>query len=152
MDASRKRGWGDSKGSTASANTVSISSNSLKDLVPDIKPLLDTEATIEEEIEEGSVDSDTDIAGTKIPDNVKKDAEPPDKTEGSESFDDLVEMVAKVEENFEDTVPGESGGVDISDEKPENLVEGSCINNGQWVSQMNHEAVPRGQEKDKLRF
>jgi len=76
LDASRKRGWGASKGSTASANSVSISSNSLKDLVPDIKPLLDTEATIEEEVEEGSVDSDADIAGPKIPDNVKKDAEP----------------------------------------------------------------------------
>ena len=43
---------------------------------PDIKPLIDTEATIEEEAEEGSVDSDADIAGPKIPDNVKKDAEP----------------------------------------------------------------------------
>jgi len=76
LDASRKRGWGASKGATTSANTVSISSNSLKDLVPDIKPLMDTEATIEEEVEVGSVDSDADIAGPKIPDNVKKDAEP----------------------------------------------------------------------------
>jgi len=76
QDASRKRGWGASKSSTASANSVTISSNSLKDLVPDIKPLLDTEATIEEEVEECSVDSDADIAGPKIPDNVKKDSEP----------------------------------------------------------------------------
>merc|ERR1712106_216238 len=76
LDTSRKRGWGASRGSTASANSVTISSNSLKDLVPDIKPLLDTEATIEEEVEECSVDSDADIAGPKIPDNVKKDAEP----------------------------------------------------------------------------
>jgi len=76
QDASRKRGWGASKGSTSSANSVTISSNSLKDLVPDIKPLLDTEATIEEEVEECSVDSDADIAGPKIPENVKKDSEP----------------------------------------------------------------------------
>ena len=73
------------------------------------------------------------------------------KIEGSEFSYDLVEIVAEVE-NFEDTVPGESGGVDISDEKPENLVEGSCINTGQWVSQMNYEAVPMGQDKDKPRF
>jgi len=76
QDASRKRGWGASKGSTSSANSVTISSNSLKDLVPDIKPLLDTETTIEEEVEECSVDSDADIAGPKIPENVKKDSEP----------------------------------------------------------------------------
>merc|ERR1719184_194255 len=76
VDTSRKRGWGASKGSTASANSVTISSNSLKDLVPDIKPLLDTEAAIEEEVEECSVDSDADIAGPKIPENVKKDSEP----------------------------------------------------------------------------
>jgi len=76
IDTSRKRGWGASKGSTASANSVTISSNSLKDLVPDIKPLLDTEATIEEEVEECSVDSDADVAGPKIPENVKKDSEP----------------------------------------------------------------------------
>jgi len=76
QDASRKRGWGASKGSTSSANSVTISSNSLKDLVPDIKPLLDTETTIEEEVEECSVDSDADIAGPKIPENVKKESEP----------------------------------------------------------------------------
>jgi len=76
QDASRKRGWGASKGSSSSANSVTISSNSLKDLVPDIKPLLDTETTIEEEVEECSVDSDADIAGPKIPENVKKESEP----------------------------------------------------------------------------
>merc|ERR1711915_129738 len=60
-DTNRKRGWGASKGSSSSVNSVSISSNSLKDLVPDIKPLLDTDA---------------DVAGPKIPEKVKKDAEP----------------------------------------------------------------------------
>merc|ERR1711915_29078 len=75
-DTNRKRGWGATKGSSSSVNSVSISSNSLKDLVPDIKPLLDTEAILEEEIEECSVDSDADVAGPKIPEKVKKDAEP----------------------------------------------------------------------------
>ena len=49
-------------------------------------------------------------------------------------------------------VPGKSGGVDISDEKHENLVKGSGVNTGQWISQVNYKAVPRGQDKDKPRF
>jgi len=75
-DVNRKRGWGATKTSTASNNSLTISSNSLKDLVPDIKPLLDKETVIEEEVEECSVDSDADVAGPKIPDNVKKETEP----------------------------------------------------------------------------
>jgi len=71
----KKRGWGASRSNRpSSTDDVEISSNSLKDLVPDLKPLLSNEAILEEEAEQ--VDSDADVAGPKIPDKVKKDGEP----------------------------------------------------------------------------
>merc|ERR1712029_766459 len=73
----RKRGWGSSK----VTNGVSISSDSLKDIVPDIKPLMsNTEAVIEtEEGETVSVESDPEVAGPKVPDAVKKEKDEPVK-------------------------------------------------------------------------
>lgn len=71
----KKRGWGASRSNRpSSTDDVEISSNSLKDLVPDLKPLLSNEAVMEEAAE--AVDSDADVAGPKIPDKAKKDGEP----------------------------------------------------------------------------
>jgi len=77
----RKRGWGASKVTNGGSAPVSISSDSLKDIVPDLKPLMDsTEAVMEpEEGETVSVESDPDVAGPKVPDAVKKDKEEPIK-------------------------------------------------------------------------
>jgi len=71
----RKRGWGASKSRDDSASTVSISSNSLKDIVPDIAPLMDSTEPImeQEEGETNSIESDPDVAGPKIPTAIKKE-------------------------------------------------------------------------------
>ena len=69
----RKRGWGQSRNDSVSA--VSISSNSLKDIVPDIAPLMDSADPIadREEGETNSIESDPDVAGPKIPAAIKKE-------------------------------------------------------------------------------
>lgn len=68
----RKRGWGASK---SRDDSVSISSNSLKDIVPDIAPLMDNTDpfTEREEGETNSIESDPDIAGPKIPTAIKRE-------------------------------------------------------------------------------
>jgi len=75
----RKRGWGAGKGRLGSTDHVDISSNTLKDLVPDPKPLLSTEAQV------GSpsvdLDLDADVAGPKAP---KAANEPPKKRKKTE--------------------------------------------------------------------
>ena len=49
---------------------------SCQDIVPDPKPLMEnTEAAIEEAGETGSIESDPDVAGPKIPDSVKREEE-----------------------------------------------------------------------------
>merc|ERR1712098_414693 len=52
-------------GSRSGAAPVSISSDSLKDIVPDLKPLMDTTepAISDEQVEIQSLDSDPDVAG-----------------------------------------------------------------------------------------
>lgn len=68
----RKRGWGASK---SRDDSVSISSNSLKDIVPDIAPLMDNTDPFNEreEGETNSIESDPDIAGPKIPTAIKRE-------------------------------------------------------------------------------
>merc|ERR1719433_965025 len=68
----RKRGWGASK---SRDDSVSISSNSLKDIVPDIAPLMDNSDPFNdrEEGETNSIESDPDIAGPKIPTAIKRE-------------------------------------------------------------------------------
>jgi len=75
----RKRGWGTSKVTNGGSAPVTISSDSLKDIVPDMKPILENEAAIIEndEGETASVDSDPDVAGPKVPKSVKKDKDEP---------------------------------------------------------------------------
>jgi len=77
----RKRGWGSSKVTNGGAAPVSISSDSLKDIVPDLKPLLDTTepAISDEQGEIQSVDSDPDVAGPKVPESVKNEKDEPVK-------------------------------------------------------------------------
>merc|ERR1712029_32506 len=77
----RKRGWGASKVTNGGAAPVSISSDSLKDIVPDLKPLLDTTepAISDDQGEIQSVDSDPDVAGPKVPDSVKNEKDEPVK-------------------------------------------------------------------------
>lgn len=60
----RKRGWG-SGGRLPSTDHMAISSDSLKDLVPDLKPLLSGEAGVGSPAP--TVDSDDDVAGPKVP-------------------------------------------------------------------------------------
>jgi len=68
----RKRGWGASK---SRDDSVSISSNSLKDIVPDIAPLMDNTDPFNEreEGETNSIESDPDVAGPKIPTAIKRE-------------------------------------------------------------------------------
>lgn len=60
----RKRGWGSGRGRLASTD-MAISSDTLKDLVPDLKPLLSGEAEVGSPTP--TVDSDDDVAGPKAP-------------------------------------------------------------------------------------
>jgi len=71
----RKRGWGASKSRDDSGSAVSISSNSLKDIVPDIAPLMDSKDPLVEhdEGETNSIESDPDVAGPKIPTAIKRE-------------------------------------------------------------------------------
>lgn len=74
-----KRGWGASRSNrNQSSEDVEISSNSLKDLVPDLKPLMSVEAKMEDDEEEvQTIDSDADVAGPKIPEKVKNESGEP---------------------------------------------------------------------------
>ena len=64
----KKRGWGASRTSRlSSSENIEITSNSLKDIVPDIAPLLSTDVAIEEEPEKNGkngIDSDDDMCPT----------------------------------------------------------------------------------------
>lgn len=66
-EVGRKRGWGASK-PAADTTSVSISSESLRDVVPDPAPLLDT-------ADPDTVDyePDADLVGPKVPESAKKD-------------------------------------------------------------------------------
>ena len=57
----RKRGWGASK---SRDDSVSISSNSLKDIVPDIAPLMDNTDPFNEREEGNSVDLKSEVTET----------------------------------------------------------------------------------------
>lgn len=61
----RKRGWGSGRGRLPSTDHMAISSDTLKDLVPDLKPLLSGEAEVGSPTP--TVDSDDDVAGPKAP-------------------------------------------------------------------------------------
>jgi len=76
-----KRGWGASRSNkNHSSGSVEISSDSLKDLVPDMKPLMSVEAKLDEEEEDvQTIDSDADVAGPKIPEKVKNESGEPVK-------------------------------------------------------------------------
>jgi len=76
-----KRGWGASRTNrNQSSENVEISSNSLKDLVPDLKPLMSVEAKLDETEEDiQTIDSDADVAGPKIPAKVKNESGEPVK-------------------------------------------------------------------------
>ena len=95
-ESERKRGWGVSK-TVTNGGAASISSDSLKvilillvflfiykqlifqDIVPDSKQLMEnTDAVIEEgEAADSVEESDPDVAGPKVPDNVKSKKEEP---------------------------------------------------------------------------
>ena len=88
----RKRGWGASKSRDDSVSTVSISSNSLKDIVPGIAPLMDSSDPIieQEEGETNSIESDPDVAGPKVPTAIKRE-EPVKKKKRITLTDDVNE-------------------------------------------------------------
>jgi len=85
--SARKRGWGASRNSRlSSSENIEITSNSLKDLVPDMKPLLSQDVAIEEEVEEeaemknGHTHTNDDEIGPTLPKQKKiESAAPPRK-------------------------------------------------------------------------
>lgn len=94
----KKRGWG-SRGTSrlSSSDNIEISSNSLKDIVPDLKPLLSSDVTMEDDAEKEvkrprkrseEEEEDSQTEGPSLPREKKSDEVGPRKRRRVEAADE----------------------------------------------------------------